>query len=136
MKINTKTKKIFWIIIGMIILAIIVYFGYNYYKQNQEIQSMNKIEFSFLKCISNCPVVHAVNKSSIKSSCVANCASENKVSAELQKKYSEKQLIKDYDYASCVNKIDVRDSMTYEKYQNCLIDIFPKLQEKYSYLKD
>jgi hypothetical protein len=135
MKMNIKIKKILWVIVPVIIILLIGVYGYNKYQKSREIHSMNKIEFSFLKCISNCPIIHSTNKSSFKSACLSNCTSENKVPADLQKKYTQKQLIKDGIYLDCVSKIDVRDQMTYEKYQNCLVSIFPKLQEKYSYLK-
>ncbi len=133
MKLNNK-KKILWIIIPLLIIILIGIYSYNKYQEAKEIQQMNKLEFSFLKCVSQCPIIHSTNKSSIKSQCITNCTNENKVPAELQKKYLQKQLIKDPRYISCVNNIDVRDSTTYEKYQNCLIDIFPKLREKYTYL--
>ena len=98
---------------------------------------MNKIEFKLLSCVSNCSIIHSLktNVSSISKPCMDNCTNENRVSLELQKKYSKQQLIKDYDYVQCLRGINVRDSMTYEKYQSCLIALLPRLKDKYPYLK-
>lgn len=121
----------------IIFLAVLGVYGYNQYKENKEIQIMNKGQFGFLKCISTCPIVHGENKTAIKQVCMANCTNENinNTIKEFQIKYPLKQLIKDYDYMSCTSKIDLRDAMTLEKYQSCLIKVIPVLQRKYDYLK-
>jgi hypothetical protein len=54
------------VIVAVIIIILIGFYAYNKYNQSKEIQQMNKAEFSFLKCVSNCPIIHSVNKSSIK----------------------------------------------------------------------
>lgn len=132
-----KSSKIITAIIILILVALISFYSYKHYQETKEIQEMNKVEFKLLTCVSNCSIIHSMktNTSSISKSCMDNCTNENKVSIELQKKYSQQQLIKDYDYMKCTKAIDVRDSMTYEKYQSCLIALLPKLRERYSYLK-
>ncbi len=131
-----KSHKIITIIIILLAIALISFYGYKHYQETKEIQEMNKVEFKLLTCVSNCSIIHSLktNISSISKPCLDNCTNENRVSLELQKKYPKQQLIKDYGYVQCLRAIDVRDSMTYEKYQSCLITLLPKLKEKYSYL--
>ncbi|VVB77713.1 Uncharacterised protein [uncultured archaeon] len=126
-------KKQLWIGIALVIIILLVIFGYNKYTQIKEIKTMNKIEFKFIKCITNCPIIISANKTLIKQDCLKTCMDENTVPRDLLIKYPKEQLIKDPGYAACFKTVD--NTINYAEVQTCLIDLMPKLQEKYSYLK-
>ena len=133
MKIN-RLALIFGIVI-LVILVLIGIFVYNQIQKNKEIESMNKIQYNFLKCISNCSIIHFGNQSSFSQTCYTNCRNNYTAPANLTTKYVKEQLMRNWDYVQCGQKIDVRIPMAYENYQTCLISLFPKLEQKYGYLK-
>lgn len=121
------------IIILILILAPASIYFYNNHQETIKIQEINKAQFNFLKCISNCSIIHSGNKSAFKQSCLADCNIQSNLTKSQENK--QEQLINNYEYLACTRKINMSDTMTLEKYQTCIIELLPKLQSKYDYLK-
>ena len=117
-------------VILILLLAPASTYFYNQHQEAKKVQEINQQQFNLLKCIGNCSIIHSGNKSAFNQECLTLCNTLAKPSKE----YPEKQLIKDPIYTSCTKKINLTDTATLEKYQNCLINIIPTLKIKYSYL--
>lgn len=124
------------IIIAIIILVTVFsIFNFNKNTKYEDVVKMNQIQFSFLKCISVCPLTISENKTEFKQSCFKSCIDSNKVPEEILKKYPSNQLLICPEYLSCLKLIDQTASSGYDKFQTCLINTLPKMEQKYPYLK-
>jgi hypothetical protein len=132
MKKTSKYLILVFIVLIILIAPAAVYFD-SYNKQTSKIKEINKSQYSFLKCISNCSIIHSGNKSYFKPECLENCTTQSNITKSQE--FKQYQLINDYEYVACTRKINSSDKMTLEKYQTCLIELLPKLQARYSYLK-
>jgi len=125
-------KKSLIIIILVVLLGIVLIFGW-LYLQNKTTKEEDTIFYNRLKCLSECPhfLDKKVNVTFGNYDCLEECGKKYPLSEKYEK--SSSGTIASSEELSLCMREGIRK---YDKYKECLKEIFPKLEEKYPHIKN